>query len=265
MLISVSDLKLHATCPMKFNYQYRLRRGTEDRADALEIGILAHAVLEAKLGRGNWEERLAVPMPALKDWPAVAEILRVWEAPEDWKIVAVEKELRLPLGSDTLVGRLDSIVEWNGAYWHLQHKTLAGSKPVELYAETQRTDWHECVYQAMAVAEGYTPFAGTMLNVIRKLSLGTVKANPSAYYRVMAITRSEQIVFDALADIGQRLKDIEAESRGDRRIEKIRGACGGMFGNSLCHYKAVCDGAAQIDEPPFVQIEPRYTELEEAA
>lgn len=263
MLISVSDLKLHVTCPMKFNYAYRLKRGIDYLEDAQDLGTVAHDVLRLKLQKNDdWKVRVEDACKA-KEWPSVKEILKVWEPDPRWEIIHVEKELRLPIGQHTLVGRPDAVVRWLDGYWHLQHKTMASSRPPALFAEVQRTDWHEAVYQRMLEAEGFTPFKGTILNMIRKLALKNVIDDPMKAVEIAYLPRSKEEVDKAMWDIGRRIERIDFESLYPHNIEMTRQSCGGMFGNRLCAYKGVCDGWLDINSPSFVNIEPRYGEENE--
>lgn len=262
MKISVSDLKLHVTCPTKFHYVYNLKRGVDREEPAQEIGSFAHEILDLKLNRALWRPRLDEIETTAKDWPALKLMLQVWEPHPDWKIHAVEKEYSLGLPSgDTLVGRPDAVVEYLGGFWHLQHKTIASSKPPATFTEIQRTDWHECVYQRMLEEAGYRPFKGTILNMLRKLSVKTLLDNPHAGIVTTYAPRSENEVNQALFDITMRLGRIHTENKIEVR-EKTRQSCGGHFGNSLCPYKGVCDGWLEINSNAFVDIKDRYAENE---
>lgn len=256
---------------MKAYNEYILHRGSAARSMALDIGSLAHVALETKLRGGDWiaacEEYLAgLPIEVGGDVGDDFEILRpslaLWTPPDDWEIIGVEQELDVECGEHTIVGRLDAIVLWGGLYWHLQHKTLAPTVPLPAYAELQRTDWHECVYQRMAERAGYTPFGGTILNVIRKQSRKSLaeKGPANALVPPQYLPRDEQGVDEAMADLAQLIDDIAGGADGSRRVVKQRTACAGPFRNSLCIYKPVCDGTDTINSERYVDLEPRYSE-----
>jgi len=265
VLISVSDLKLHVLCPMKFHYQYNLKRGIKREEPAQELGTLAHEILKLKLkGDPGWEV-LANSDCGVKEWPSIQAILKVWKPDERWKILHVEEELRLPIGQHTLVGRPDAVVEWLGGYWHLQHKTIASSKPPAIFAEVQRTDWHECVYQRMLEEQGYTPFRGTILNMIRKLALKNIVDDPMKAVEIAYLPRTNVEVDKTMSDIRHRLHRIYLEKSETWTIEKTRSACGGIFGNSLCQYKGVCDGWQKLEDNIFSDLEVRYGENDQVS
>jgi len=271
MKISVSQIKRHIECPMKAHYEYTLLRGTAHRPLALDVGVLAHLAFEAKLLGKDWKAATdaylaeLAPADAVTAWDGFAVIapsVALWKPEDDWEIISVEEELETPCGSHTLVGRLDSVVRWNGHYWHLQHKTLTGSAPVGVFCEGQRTDWHECVYHRMAEERGYWPFAGTILNVLRKLSAGRLEKAPAdAIIPPQYLPRTSETVQEALDDLATVIDDIEAGRDGTRRIIKQRSACTGPYRNSLCPYKPVCDGDVGIESDTFVDLEPRYADV----
>jgi hypothetical protein len=164
-----------------------------------------------------------------------------------------------PCGSHSLVGRLDALVRWNGNVWHLQHKTVPTNKALPTYAEQQRTDWHECVYQRMAESR-YENVAGTLLNCIRKVSMKTALASPMTAFQSFFLPRSEVEINEAFADIEQEIEDMAAEQAGTKRYIKNRSFCAGAYGNKICAFKEVCDGIISIDDSDrFVTLEPRYT------
>lgn len=271
MKISVSQIKRHIECPTKAHFEYTLLRGGDKRAMALDVGSLAHIALEAKLLGKDWQaatdEYMASLPPEVSvevntEFAVLAPSLALWEKPDDWVVLGTEVEMEIPCGRHTIVGRLDAPIVWNDNRWHLQHKTLASSVPVAVFAEQQRTDWHECVYHRMLQAVEGPPVAGTVLNTIRKLSAKRLAENPTdALIPPQYLPRTDEIVQEALDDLAQLIDDIEAGRDGARRIIKCRSACAGPYRNSLCIYKPVCDGDDEITSPSYVDLEPRYTNV----
>ena len=262
MLISVSDLKTHVTCPQLYDHTVRQRKARPgDAAPALVLGTLIHKALEAKLLRKPWRASIEQhELTLLRDYEPVLDL---WEPPATWEVLGTETEVRLPLAPGIMgVGRVDGRIRWNGKVWPLQHKSLASTVPTHVFAEVQRTDWHECFYQAAIEAETGEKCGGTILNIIRKLSAGAIARNPGAAIELHYLTRSPEIIREALADMAIRALRIQEEGEG-APIEKTRSACGGMFRNYLCSFKPVCDGLESINGSGFITIEPRY--VEEAA
>ena len=269
MKISVSQIKRHIECPMKAHFEYTLLRGQDKRAVALDIGSLAHLVLEAKLTKvADWrkltDEYLAELPPEVsvevgEEFDVLAPSLELWEPPDDWEILGTEVEMEIPCGRHTIVGRLDAPIRWNGSLWHLQHKTLGATVPLGAFCEQQRTDWHESVYHRMLQRAYPDNVEGTVLNIIRKLSAKRLAENPrDALVPPQYLPRTDELVSEALDDLSQLIDDIEAGRDGTRRIIKCRSACAGPYRNSLCAYKPVCDGDVEISSDMFVDLEPRY-------
>ena len=253
---------------MKAHYEYTLHRGGLRKPDALEVGALVHIALDAILREAMWEpiveEALAElePVRAVELSELVDELrpaIAAWKKPEDWRVIGSEMELSVPCGPHTIVGRLDAVVEWNGSFWNLQHKTLGASVPVAVYCEQQRTDWHESVYHRMAERASFVPFAGTILNIVRKLSAKRIAEFPNdALIPPQYLPRSDADVDEAFQDLQQLIDDIATQGDGGRRVVKCRSSCAGPFRNSLCVYKPVCDGDDVISSENYMDLEPRY-------
>jgi hypothetical protein len=261
LVLSVSDVKLYQTCPQLFMYKFVDRVGPKyDTSAAQLVGTAVHGMLEGKL-RGNpeakpkWGDEFdkaseETQEEATKAVLALLPALELWQPPDKWEIVDVEKELRKTItlndGSEVeLVGRLDCIVRAMGKLWHLQHKTCHSSKPTAVYAESVRTDWHETAYQVMAAEQYGEAFAGTILNCVRKLSAKRIAEDPSAVFELFYLHRPEYLIQQGWSDLTNLVDrmawDITAYET-DIPVLKNRMACAGIFGNSLCKYKDVCDG-----------------------
>lgn len=256
---------------MKMHYEYTLLRGVESRAMALDVGSLAHIALDAKLSGRDWnvatDEYLAALPPDIavevgEEYAVIAPSIALWEPPDDWEILGTEVEMEIKCGNHVVVGRLDAPIRWNGSRWHLQHKTLSPSIPVATFCEQQRTDWHECVYHRMLQEAAPGNVAGTVLNIIRKLSAKRLAESPlDAIVPPQYLPRTDDLVQEALDDLALLIDDIEAGRNGTRRIVKCRSACAGPYRNSLCVYKSVCDGDVAIESDAFVDLEPRYADV----
>jgi len=264
---------------MLSHYEYDLLKAPAGRVEtALAVGTVVHKAFEKLLVGGDWEGAANESLTELQEkldneaallayqdtesqWQAVRQcIINGWHTPEDWEIIGVEQEMEVNCGRHTLVGRLDALAVWNGAVWHLQHKTVPTNKPLAIYSEQQRTDWHECVYQRMAESR-YENVAGTLLNCIRKVSMKTAIEKPATAFQSFFLPRSEMEIDEAFADIEQEIEDIAAEQAGQKRFVKNRSFCAGAYGNKICAFKEVCDGAVEISDPDrFITLEPRYSQ-----
>jgi hypothetical protein len=257
-------------CPARGYYENVLRRFVPGPKKALEIGTLVHLAFEKILRGEDWRDHcetyiaeqelvLADGGPQIiKEFYWLAPALDSWVVPDDWEIIAIEKELRLEVGRHTIVGRLDSIVGWNDLRWHLQHKSAAGNKNVNNYSEQQRTDWHELVYQRMAEEAGYGPMGGTILNVVRKLTEKSILKSPASAISTHYLARSKALIDTALDDLEYVIDQMEAGAKGDIPLVQNRTAC---FGFGMCPYKRVCDQTMEItDDDVFFTEKARYEE-----
>ncbi len=273
-------------CQQKFVYECGLERGVGSYSEPLDLGTLLHSIFEARLLGTDWREaRYACEAKLVKSRPrgfddawagAVSFVDDIEPWIDEWapefplEVVAVEKEFRASLGGLELAGRVDGIVRWNGQLWPLQHKSMAQSKVVHVFAEKQRTDWHEIFYQHCI--EQMFPgerVGGTMLHCVRKLSkkaLGEGK-NPFSWHY---LARTEAIQAEGMRDIQATLWAAHSLLHNVTSLHlpldtypyalaiKNREACGGFYGSSLCPFKGVCDGEEQMDNGKFVQLKRRY-------
>lgn len=145
-VISNSELRTFRRCAREHHFSYRLRRRTQQKAEALRFGTLLHVGLEAWWRcEGSAEERLGAGVHALRAGTsdpfdlAKAEAMLVgytarW-GDEPMEVLAVEAEfdaaLRNPLtGAESrtyrLGGKVDCIVKLpNGRVAIVEHKTTS--------------------------------------------------------------------------------------------------------------------------------------------
>lgn len=275
LVLSISDVKSYMTCPQLFMYKYVDKVGPKfDTSAAMLVGTAVHRFLEARLLGTECGATILPPEPmteevkeeVLKTLAGLGPALTAWQPPDKWEIIDTEKELRKTItlndGSEVeLVGRLDCVVRAMGKLWHLQHKTCHASKPTAVYSESVRTDWHETAYQVMAEESYGEKFAGTILNCVRKLSAKRIAEDPGAVFELYYLHRGSELLAQGWEDIinvvDRMAWDITAYQT-DIPVLKNRMSCAGVFGNSLCKYKDVCDGRRALNQMGFVQIERRY-------
>jgi PD-(D/E)XK nuclease superfamily protein len=274
VIINVSHLRTHLECPTKALFNYHLKRGPKKKPVALELGTIWHKMMQQKIGSSlsikeiefqALQEAALLGGEVYKGLTAILPAFREWTSKDDWTIIAEELALRAPIPYHTanlrheLQGRLDALVMWNGSYWHLQHKTVAASKPISSFALEMERDWHECAYQYLAVHHGFVPYAGTILNTVRKLSAGTILEDPKRALALQYIPRSEEQVRKAVDDISTLCDQIEAGHANPTRVVQNRSSCMGRFGNSPCPYIGVCNGQASLyDDALFESVVDRY-------
>lgn len=254
MRVSISQVKDHLLCPQLAHNRHVLRRGLDKRSDALDWGTLWHREMAFKL-MPEWEAPLIyIPPEVVQDYDLWRGECPQWQRPEGWEVKGVEVGMSMPLGQHEIVGTLDAIIQWNGKWWHLQHKSLAEGVPISVFCETQRMDFHEVVYQRMAEMQGYLPFGGTILNVLRKLSRKRLRAGEDPYV-IEVMTREPELVEETLGDLEEIVTQMAAQ--GIRPI-KNRSACGGLYRNSLCQYHACCGREITLADERYVDLEERY-------
>lgn len=275
MRINVSHVRAHLECPAKAFYQYDLRRSPRKRYEALDIGTLWHGSMAElltgspianviELGErtidGLREKDPDHAERVNKGWTSILPALREWVMPPGWEVIEVEKVLERRLRDHLVQGTLDAIVKWNGSFWHLQHKTVAASRSLAAYYAYMERDWHECVYQWLIEPhQEYQPYAGTILNTVRKLSAASIEANPSAALAIQYIPRPQSMVDKAILDFGQLTDQISMGGRTPQLVIQNRSACGGTYGNSVCPYIGVCNKEVSLyDDSLFEDAPDRY-------
>lgn len=288
----VSQIRLYLECPQKWGYVY-LDNRVGPPSVALTTGALWHNAMERRLGGEEPDaaftaalsestaqvKHLTDPTALYNSGKAAGEFCNLhpafmlWQPKPDWEILHIEKEFSAPLpyASPTrLRGRVDCLVKWNGFYWHLQHKTLAPSRPLRAFIRYMERDWHECAYQWLLEQHGYQPYGGTLLNIVRKLSKAKLAENPAAALHIEYIVRPPYLVTKAIEDIDATVQRMQLErvlhaaamaQKGfSVTLLQNRSMCGGIYGNSLCPYIDVCNGRATTADPPFTDRKDPYQE-----
>lgn len=270
MRISTSDLRRHFECPAKFSYEFFDKRvPLHAYQPSADVGILWH-IANAELLKGanpilalaaaetefnRWKKDLPVEYldKVHKEWDSLALLLPHVDF-SDLEVHRVEQKFsyRLYEGLD-FVGTFDAIVRWKGLFWHLQHKTLSPSTPIDTYQWYMHSDWHECMYEHEG-RKSFKPWGGTILNIARKLSRKSILENPYRALIRLPITRPEQVVEDAYNDF----RAVAGKITAYPSYIKNRGSCCGPYKNRRCAYYDVCHGGASLADPVFKDAVDRY-------
>lgn len=286
MRINVTMLRDFLKCPQYAWNMHVLFRGPDGPAAvSLDVGRLFHEGMEARM-KGT--KLMPIRYPSwVKVRPEAREKFekhKLWLpinafAPEtDWRIEAVEVALADEMGMATLQGRLDAIIKWNGKFWSLQWKTYEGD--LLGLQERVRLSWHEAAYQYLAEQNAYKPWGGTILGACEKLPGYRLIGEPKKRVEVTDEDRIGALTFHYLArsqrqqmrimqDVYGVIQDMHRVLAGgavfspQQFMPRNYDTCFGPYGRSRCPYFAACHEGANIMEPPFVQLEPRY-EQEEA-
>lgn len=212
-----SRLRAFRTCPRLHHYRYELCRRPARKGNALTIGTIFHCGLEAwwRAWKAKQESSLlgAAVNPLNLALEAISEAyFRVTDDVDEYdhlkmivlmrgydarwsdemnhiRVVAVEKEFVGPLvNPDTghpsrtyqLAGKIDVIIETNGAVFLVEHKTTSlDIQPEATYWTKLRMDPQVSTYHRGGEILGHT-VAGTLYDVIRKPSLRPLSATPEA-------------------------------------------------------------------------------------
>lgn len=264
MKFNISSVKDYLKCEAYAHYAHDLRRvKSSSGSRALTTGIIWHKVMEEYLKSEDIDacDRIAAAeCSAISDVKLNADVTRdlsglmlgleVWQKPVDWQVHATEIELSGEiLGGHTLVGTLDGLVQWNGFWWHVQHKTISETQNLPVYWDYMTRDWHECGYQYLAKVLGYEPYAGTLLITARKMPMVRAQAKRQNIITHNFLTRSDQVVDKAIRDLGEIATRWEAKKAvGSSAFLQNRDQCAGPFRNSPCQYLGVCNGVHSLDD-----------------
>lgn len=259
--ISVTRISDYDMCPQYEHWKWR--EGLADSRDAISaplgLGTAMHDAFASILTNQPWVRMVDRPDVVELDHigaQVVDMALELWEvkyasAPPWTEILQVEHPLRIEFTHFDLVGKPDAAVRGLGKQlWHLQHKSLGASRPVGTYVMGQAISNHEQLYCEMLEAEFGEPVGGTMLNLVRKLSLKRAKENPHQllHMEFLPIPKQRRVAgVKALERRATEMLNVDVPYRN-------RAACTGKYGNSPCAFYKLCWGDAEVKD--FVKADP---------
>jgi len=253
MRFNVSEVIDFDNCPTLHRNRWVRENRTENSSFALELGTAVHKVLKQIVLGESVEnvEDLIGPAAIPKDRNSAKSadlVLAQWKSiPRDWEVIAAEELMEMEVtdpdgGSFVLYGTPDLVVRWSGKTWHVQHKTLSASRPLWSYVKEIKSSLHEGLYGEM-IDRTYGNYAGTMLNVVRKISLKQATLDPSTGMHMEFMKISKSLRTEVLADLTMRKRDLENAYRDKDRPYKRRKHCLGTHGNQACYLYEACHGA----------------------
>lgn len=162
--------------------------------------------------------------------------------------------------SHSLIGIPDTVVLLHNRRWHLQHKTASDRTSMPLFVQLAERSLHELAY-AWLLEEGEEEYAGTYLNIVRKLSAKAISLNPhSAFVQELIPLRSSQI-HTAILDISRIAERMARISSGEVQPIDNREADTNRFGNVISPYFHVKLGIHDLaDDSLFTDFVSRYNE-----
>lgn len=249
MKTNISAVQAYLECPRLWYHKYILKRGIESDSEALRLGTIWHQICaderEIELSDPEWMHSALTEFDLWK-----------LEHPEV-KFLGVEVEMEAELGGHTLIGRLDSLIEWNGKLWHGQHKTTAATTNIPIFTKLISRSFHEHGYRLMVEQKYGKPYGGTILFIAKKLSDKAISEGKSPFMvEFLPITPGSALLDDLKRIIDRMCPDSIAPNQFmDPGEESNWGlpvqnpdACGGRFKNHLCEYIDVCEGKMSIKE-----------------
>jgi len=260
MELSVSEMQDWISCPQLWFWKWVLNRAVRRPGPALRAGLAVHACFEERLRSGD---RPGIDADFAEAEPNLARVLTAalgaWDRkyldsePPWTEIIAVEEPLRLQLTEElALVGRPDSIVRWQSGIWHVQHKTTGQSTPVATFAAGIRRSFHENLYGVL-IENAYPNerYMGTMLNVVRKLSMKRVDEDPNQalHMEFLPIPKAQRLqAVESFRFYGKQIKSWRDELSGVnlRIIPQNREHCTGQYKNTLCSHFGPCENPEAI-------------------
>lgn len=267
--LTVSEIQTYDICPQMWAWRYVAKRGVED-SGALRLGNALHLWFAARFKHEKvppWKiaetaglheedvEQAEVLDLLMPEWERRYGIKPPWE-----EVLMVEQELTLQRGKLLITGKPDAVVRWLGKLFHVQHKSVGRSVPMDKFVKGIAKSLHEAIYCTML--EKYGVVAGTMLNAVRKLSRNTVSRDPGQALHLEFIPISVSFREEALQEVVQRgMEMMELEKELDSakpRAYRNRTMCNGKYGNSTCTYYGLCWEGQQPEELPKINPMERY-------
>lgn len=244
MRTNISSVQAYLECPRLWYYKYVLKRGIESDSEALRLGTIWHQICaderDIELSDPEWMHAALTEFDLWK-----------LEHPEV-KFLGVEVEMEAELGGHTLIGRLDSLIEWNGKLWHGQHKSTAATTNIPIFSKLISRSFHEHGYRKMVEDKYHKPYGGTILFIAKKLSDKAISEGKSPFMvEFLPITPGSALLDDLATFIGLMESSAHCASQWQELgwlPPQNPDACGGRFKNHLCEYIDVCEGKMKIEE-----------------
>jgi len=269
MIIDNFALSTHQTCPRK--YQHRIIEGWSSRGDS--SALVAGAALHAGLAAWNRGEGLVAAFAAINeewnkrpplnvtDWRTLPKVLATMRqyadhwGQESFRVVGLGTDqalveraytldtgLTLPDGEPIEYGGiLDTVVEFNDAYYILEHKTTSvmGAGFWQQFKPNNQITGY--IWAAMQLSD--KPIKGAIVNAI-----GWFKAGATRLERQITTRTPEEI-----EEWKQNLVQVCAEIRGHTvgGYYPQRTAACTIYGR--CTYHGVCEQSPSIREALFSQ------------
>lgn len=195
------------TCQRK--YDYRMNRGLVGHMppQAADFGKCIHLALDSWYKDHNKEYAIDVfksnyiesPEDDKRTYKMGEWIISNYHnkyQDQPFKILEIEKQFALPLpNGNTLIGRIDKIIEWDGVVWGMDHKTTSQLGPGYMKMHTPNLQFSGYTWAIQQM--GYPNCAGILVDAIlvaKGLIDGKSKANLTPLARDFAYRSKDDIV-----------------------------------------------------------------------
>lgn len=252
LILDNTMLSAWDTCPTKYYWRHiRNLVSLDDTSAALNFGTAIHKALETLYKQNNISDAIAELKPIIDAGPTDSKrnlengiriMLGYHERwfPERFKIVQVEIPISWELSSDLMYcGRLDTLVEWDGVTYILEHKTSSNLTMFCAQPNHQITGY---VYGARVL--GYN-VPGAIVNLLGVYSPNTKKQPGELFARVITM-RGEWELEDwrhHVLSVAERIR----QALDANYFERATVGC------NFCPYKKLCTSSPDVVEAVATQ------------
>lgn len=276
--VTVSEMQDYLKDEWRWFAKWILNRVPRRWSNALILGTMVHDILEMYFSGGEpildnafdgtvvVESTRKFPDPdhaaaharALKQLHTLRDQVLDFKDIYPGETLAVEEVFELPFWPESpsgggrcewvFRGRRDRVVRLHsgGRVVHMQHKTLAGNRPVDLFVRSLARSMHETLYGYDLSRRYGGDYAGSIINVIRK------KPGAKGFQALLPLAPADlERAWMRARTIVSRMSHSEAVGRehGIWALVDNPQNDAGVFGNSLDGYVPVLEGKASLDDP----------------
>lgn len=248
-VIDYTMLNTFLTC--RKLYWWRMVRGLvlNRPQTAPEFGRCIHKALDVWYVDRDVKEAIEVFNAEFKENPeddkrtkeVAAKMLELYDAQykdQNWKVLATELEFTLPIPETdyALIGRMDKVIDWDGAIYVVDHKTTSrlGAEFFKMGKPNMQFDGYTWAAETL----GFKPCSGVVIDallVAKGLLVAAQRSKLTPVARDIS-TRSEEDIRRYLRRVPCIVKDIEQCYKSDMWYENT-GSCTD-YGE--CPYRMLC-------------------------
>lgn len=248
-------LSTFLTCRRK--YWFRIIRGIIPTAPptAAEFGRCIHIALDEwftshdltkakEVFSANWNEAIADEKRNLRVAMKMLELYAEKYSSEGFKVLEVEKVFRVPMADFFLIGRIDKVIEWDGAVMVMDHKTTSRLGYEYFFKIKPNMQFDGYIYAAKQA--GYTECNSILMDVLLVAKGLLVPAQLSKLTPLGRdiSTRTSDDLLEYMVDITSIVDDIKREYEFDTWPRNTESCCDFV----QCPYRGICSQDASVRE-----------------